>query len=135
MDLDLIRATEAKLKTEQNLGRRLKLQYKIYHPLAYPIGQTCDELAHHYAFEGDLRSAVKYCRQSLEIVKYHFGNCSLEAADEMFKLAGLLVDVAAQDTLSHINETIQLFQTLGLDTQNKTDYDQLITMQGQFFFN
>ncbi|KAF9969634.1 SET and MYND domain-containing protein 4 [Actinomortierella ambigua] len=84
-------------------------------------GATCDELARVYAERGDFEASAAWSEKSLAIVQHHYGNDSIEAAQEMFKLAGLLFNSRRpKETLELIEKIIPLYEKhFGAESNNE----------------
>jgi hypothetical protein len=116
----------------------LELQQRVYNQASLSIGSTYDQLAALYANDGNFTKAVKYCSLSVSIVKKHYGEVSIESADEHFKLATLLFNrFDRKEAYTATSRCINLFQKLGLDQARKEDMQELMSMMyalGQMYY-
>ncbi|CAO3649185.1 unnamed protein product [Cunninghamella blakesleeana] len=120
-----------KYKKYGQLDKVLKLQSSIYRDLSLPIGNTYDQLAYTYhSVHHQPIIAAQFSEKSLTIVQSIYGSCSPEAAEEMFKLCGLLYSAAHDPSKLRywIKKTHDLYIVLGLNHQLKQDFQELDSM-------
>lgn len=136
------------------LSLALEHQREIYHDDALAIGKTLDQLAFGAAQQGQFKDSVNYLRKSLAIVKHHFGPNSLEAAEEMMKLSSILLNAQVllwksaslfylgfltlnflicrgmfKAAKRQVNDTIKVYQMLGLDARRPDDFQELLAIR------
>ncbi|KAI8099908.1 uncharacterized protein BX664DRAFT_322368 [Halteromyces radiatus] len=133
IDWNKIHNMEETIETYRQHGlwdKVLKYQLNIYHDQALPIGKTYDQLARICHSTHQSKEAVLYCERSLRVVQSVYGESSPEAAEEMFKLCGLLITSRHDLTKAQywIKKTRDLYYLLGLDQQLKDDIEELNAM-------
>ncbi|KAG0266435.1 SET and MYND domain-containing protein 4 [Actinomortierella ambigua] len=85
------------------------LLYSTYSSQEY--GATCDQIARVYAELGDFEESATWSKKSLSIVQYHYGDDSIETAQEIFKLAGLLFNSRRpKEALDLIEKAIPIYK-------------------------
>jgi hypothetical protein len=65
---------------------------EIYHENTLPIGQWWDDVGAMHVKNGQLYEASTCVKKSIEIVQIVFGNVSIEVAEELCKLTGILLE-------------------------------------------
>ncbi|KAF9139330.1 SET and MYND domain-containing protein 4 [Mortierella sp. GBA39] len=74
-------------------------------------GYTCDQLAMVYTQSGDLGQGTLWCRKALKAVMVNFPHDSIEVAQEMLKLAGLLFNNQQhREALKYVQAAIVLYR-------------------------
>ncbi|KAI8341644.1 hypothetical protein BC941DRAFT_414075 [Chlamydoabsidia padenii] len=113
-----------------NWDKVLRLQQSIYHDETLAIGKTYDQLARVHHLSHRSKEAIHYCELSLSIVRSVYGEASPEAAEEMFKLCGLIATGEYDRTKARnwIRKTRDLYHLLGLNLQQKDDIEELDAM-------
>ncbi|KAI8977051.1 hypothetical protein BDF20DRAFT_913429 [Mycotypha africana] len=118
-----------RLKSKGDFETALKLQKSIYHGDTLNVGETLDKIAQQYCLQGQFGKASQYVKQSLQIIQKVYGKTSIEAAEEMMKLATLYYNSGqANEGLKHAKATLIVYRILGLDKTQPGDIEELKTM-------
>ncbi|ORZ18706.1 hypothetical protein BCR42DRAFT_411443 [Absidia repens] len=95
IDWNNIRRVERTIRMHQDgeeWDKVLELQLGIYHNKALLVGKTYDQLALQRYMSHRLLDACQYCEQSVQIVRFVYGESSPEAAEEMYKFCGIAIE-------------------------------------------
>ncbi|KAG1640166.1 hypothetical protein G6F44_007106 [Rhizopus delemar] len=99
---------------------------EIYHENTLPIGQWWDDVGAMYVKNGQLYEASTCVKKSIEIVQIVFGNVSIEVAEELCKLTGVLLEsYQTAECFQTAMSAISIFKILGLDQSRPSDFQYL----------
>ncbi len=121
------------LDGEQELLKSHLILQSVLYPKNRNFGKIKDELSRCYARMNDWTNAVKYCRESVDIVREVFGESSIEMSNELIKLSDLEfelldstersadVEVMAQKCLITTSRAIKLLTNYTIPTDESCE--------------
>ncbi|CEP18242.1 hypothetical protein [Parasitella parasitica] len=128
------------LKQKQDYVQVFKLQTDIYHDDVLAVGKTADRVAMYACNSGQWELASNYAIMSLTVAQKVYGKLSVEAAEEMMKVATILLNLCLttgkrrKAAMLHIKSTIITYRILGLDKTAPEDIEELEDMSAHLMF-
>ncbi|KAI8647830.1 hypothetical protein BD408DRAFT_357274 [Parasitella parasitica] len=128
------------LKQREDFVQVFKLQTDIYHDDVLAVGKTADRVAMYACNSGQWEFASNYAIMSLTVAQKIYGKVSVEAAEEMMKLATILLNLCLttgkrrKAAILHIKSTIITYRILGLDKTAPEDIEELEDMSAHLMF-